>query len=131
MLFVESSLTFGVTTWGGNVTQSDRNRIDRVITRSGNLIGRKQDSLDMTHDNRTLRKLDSIFEDATHPLRAELDSLRSSRSSRLRAPSVKTNRYKNSFVPHAVRMYNSVNDRNGKRKCVSLSDDVPVCKRRR
>ena len=51
--FVESSLTFGVTTWGGNVTQSDRNRIDRVITRSGKLIGRKQDCLDMTHDNTT------------------------------------------------------------------------------
>ena len=129
--FVESSLTFGVTAWGGNVTQSDRHRIDRVISRSGKLVGRKLDSLETTHDNKTLRKVVRIFEDETHPLRVELDTLKSSRSSRLRAPSVKTNRYKNSFVPHAVRMYNRVNDRNSKRKCVSVSDDVPACKRRR
>ena len=108
-------MTFGVTAWGGNVTQSDRHRIDR----SGKLVGRKLDNLEKTHDNKTLRKVVSIFDDNTHPLRVELDTLKSSRSSRLRAPTVKTNRYKNSFVPHAVRMYNSVNDRNSKRKCES------------
>ena len=104
--FVESSLTFGVTAWGGNVTQSDRHRIDRVISRSGKLVGRKLDSLETTHDNKTLRKVVRIFEDETHPLRVELDTLKSSRSSRLRAPSVKTNRYQNSFIPSALCLSN-------------------------
>ena len=85
-----------------------------MISRSGKFVGQKLDSLETTHDNKTLGKVVHIFDDETHPLRVELDTLKSSRSSR--APSVKTNTYTNSIVPHAVRMYNCVNDRNSKRK---------------
>ena len=127
--FVSSSLTFGVTAWGGNVSQNDRNRIDKTILRAGRPIGRKQDNLETIHDTMTLRKLERIFNDETHPLRCELDSLKSAVSSRLRAPCSRTNRYKNSFVPHAVRMHNRVNGRNRKRKCEIES--APNNKRRR
>ena len=64
--FVSSSLTFGLTAWGGNVSQNDRNRIDKTILRAGRLIGRKQDNLETIHDTRTLRKLERIFNDETH-----------------------------------------------------------------
>ena len=79
------------------------------------MVGRKQDSLETTYNNRTLRKIEGIFDDATNPLWAELDSLKSSRSSRLRTQ-VKTYTYRDSFVAHSVRMYNSVHDRSSKRK---------------
>ena len=53
--FEESIFMFGITTLGGNVTQSNENRLDRVISRYLKVVGQKQDNLETTHDSRSLQ----------------------------------------------------------------------------
>ena len=100
-------LTFGVTCWGGNITQGDKDRIDRLIRKAGRVIGRNQDTLTDAYNDRLYKKVTNIFDDDTHPLRQEFDRLLIERSGRLRTPKARTVRYQKSFLPKSVHIFNS------------------------
>ena len=104
-------LTFGVTCWGGNITQGDKDRVDRLIRKAGRVIGRNQDTLTDAYNDRLYKKVTNIFDDDTHPLRQEFDRLLIERSGRLRTPKVRTVRYQKSFMPKAVQIFNSHHNR--------------------
>ena len=104
-------LTFGLTSWGGNLTKFDSGRVDRVIRRAGKIIGKPQDTFDTLYDRRVACKLTTINKDNTHPLWAEFDCLRIVRSGRFRIPKARTSRFLNSYVPSAVRSFNNKHHR--------------------
>uniref|UniRef100_A0A8C4FB33 RRM domain-containing protein n=1 Tax=Dicentrarchus labrax TaxID=13489 RepID=A0A8C4FB33_DICLA len=65
------------------------------------------DSLVTVAERRTLDKLLDIIDNASHPLHTVLSNQRSLFSERLLLPKCRTNTLKNSFVPHAITLYNS------------------------
>ena len=75
------------------------------------MIGETQESLTDKTEKRVYKKLTGIFDDDSHPLRAEFDSLVIARSGRLRLPTVKTGRYLKSFIPNAVKIFKIFNSR--------------------
>ncbi len=77
----------------------------------------KLDSLVTVAEKRTLDKLLDIMDDASRPLHTVIINQRSSFSERLLVPKCRTNRLKNSFVPHAIKLYNSsLGGRRGNRR---------------
>ena len=102
-----SVLTFGVVSWGGNITQGDRNKIERLVRKGGRVVGEgTTDTLTDIYDRHVHRKVNQIFNDDTHPLRGNFDSLIIERSGRLRTPKARTVRYQKSFVCKAVGVFN-------------------------
>ena len=51
-----SVLTFGGTCWGGNITQGDKDKIDRLIRKGGRVVGKTQDSLTDMYNDRLYKK---------------------------------------------------------------------------
>ena len=103
---VGSILTFGLTCWGGNLTKSDRKRMDRVISKAEKLVGKSLDNLEIIYNKRVLTKVKAIMQDDTHPLKPDFERVNVSGSGRLQLPKCKTNRYKNSFFPVAIKKHN-------------------------
>ena len=102
-----SVLTFGVTCWGGNITQRDKDKLDRIIRKAGRVIGSNQDTFTDIYNDRLIRKVTSIFDDDSHPLRQEFDKLLIGRSGRLRTPRVRTTRFQKAFLCKAVHVFNT------------------------
>ena len=56
-LTILSVLTFGLTCWGGNLRKQDTSRINKLIKKAREIIGKTQESI-KTHDHkRSLKKL--------------------------------------------------------------------------
>ena len=69
-------------------------------------VGKPLDSFKTLHEKRLYRKLMQILNDPTHPMRHYFDSGRSNRSGRFLLPRTNTNRYKASFLPSALSVFN-------------------------
>ena len=110
---IGSVLSFGLTCWGGNMTQQDRNRLDKNIKKAGGVVGRSQENIDATYTRLVTDRLQTILSDETHPLRCEFDSRRTDRSDRFRLPRTRTTRYQQSFIPTAIRTHNKQAGRHG------------------
>ena len=108
---IRSVLTFGSVCWGGNISQRDKDRLEKLIKRVSGIVGQRQDSFDHLNDKQLIDKFHIILTDDAHPLRHDFDSRRISRSGRFRAPQGKTNRYQQSFVPRAIRTCNRRTER--------------------
>ena len=110
-LFYSSSilsiLSFGIVSWGSCISRVDKTRLDRVIRKAGRVIGSEQDDIDTLTDNRIGKKITKIQNDATHPLFSDFDRAYSDRSGRYRLPRMRTDRYRNSFVPDSLKKLNS------------------------
>ena len=104
---VASVLFYAVVCWGGSSKKRDSARLDRLVRRAGSVVGTELDSLVTVAERRTLDKLLSILDNAHHPLHNTFIRQRSVFSGRLLSQSCSTNRLKNSFVPLAIRLYNS------------------------
>ena len=106
-----SVLTFGLTCFWGNMNQCDKNKMNKIIKKAGGVIGKKLDTMDILIDGRTHKKMKSILSEDSHPLRHDFDIHKIVRSGRFRIPKSKTNRYLNSFIPSAIRIFNKRNGR--------------------
>ena len=95
-------------------TKFDERRIDRIIKKAGGLIGKAktQDTCDTLYKRRVSKTLTDIIDDASHPLHDGIVCQKIVRSGRFRIPRVKTERYKNSFVPSALKLFNNAHGRN-------------------
>ena len=81
--------------------------MERIIQKASYLIGIHQESLKDMVDRKVYTKLTNLFNDESHPLRQEFDSLIIARSGRLRLPKFNTETYLKSCVPNAVKIFNS------------------------
>ena len=69
-------------------------------------VGKPLESFKTLHEKRLYRKLMQILNDPTHPMKHYFDSRRSNRSGRFLLPRTNTNRYKGSFLPSALSVFN-------------------------
>ena len=97
---------FGSVCWGGNISKLDRGRLEKIvkkkIKKEGHVVGNPRDSFKTLHEKRLYRKLRQILNDPTHPMRHYFDS----RRGRFLLPRTNTNRYKASFLPSALSVFN-------------------------
>ena len=103
---ISSVLTFGVVCWGGSITDRDKARLDKIMTKAGQVTGQRQKTFDEEYETRLLAKATRIDRDLTHPFATEFTLRRIERSGRLRQPKCKTKRYEDSFIPQGVTALN-------------------------
>ncbi|TWW56008.1 hypothetical protein D4764_09G0010580 [Takifugu flavidus] len=104
---VASVLSYAVVCWRGSATKADLSRLEKLIRRASSVVGMKLKPLATVAERRTIDKLRSIMDNDRHPLHTVIHSQRSLISQRLRLPRFRTNRLGNSFVPRAIRLFNS------------------------
>ncbi|KAI4885165.1 hypothetical protein NFI96_024172 [Prochilodus magdalenae] len=104
---VASCVFYAVVCWGGSIKKRDKMRLDKLVRRAGSVVGVELDSVVKVAERRTLHKLLSIMDDDGHPLHTIIMDRRSKFSGRLLSHSCSTDRLRRSFVPRAIRLYNS------------------------
>ncbi|XP_054642346.1 alpha-1,3-mannosyl-glycoprotein 4-beta-N-acetylglucosaminyltransferase A isoform X3 [Dunckerocampus dactyliophorus] len=104
---VASAIFYAVGCWRGGSTDRDRSRINRLIRRASSVLDGPLDSVEEVGERRMLAKLTSIMDNTSHPLHDTVGSLSSSFSRRLLHPRCKKERFRRSFIPTAVRLYNT------------------------
>ena len=100
---VESILSFSLTTWYGKLTKKDKYKLGKIVKKSKKM-GIKSKSLDELYQESTLKQVEKIMLDVRHPLHNFYVYLRSGR--RLAVPQLRTDRYKKSFVPSSILLFN-------------------------
>ena len=101
-----SIIMFGSVCWGGNISILDGGRLEKIVKKAGHAVGKPLDSFKTLHEKRLYRKLMQILNDPTHPMRHYSDSRRRNRSGIFLLPRTNTNRYKVSFLPSVLSVFN-------------------------
>ena len=104
--FVESVLCFSITIWYKVLSVKDKAKLKKIVKRASKLKATTK-SLDKLYDDNTLAYVQKIMKDDTHPLHGCYKFLRSGK--RLALPIIRTTRYKNSFIPSSIKLYNYIN----------------------
>ncbi|CAM4584620.1 unnamed protein product [Leuciscus chuanchicus] len=103
---VASAIFYGVVCWGSSISTADRKRLDKLIRKASSVLGIPLDTVQEVGERRMVAKLSSLLQNASHPLYVTITSLSSSFSHRLIHPKCLKERYRRSFLPAAVRLYN-------------------------
>ena len=104
---IESILCFSITTWYGNISCQNKNKFKKIVRISCKL-GADVTVLQDLYNRYTLDQMKKIMKDEKHPLNNRYIFLRSGR--RLALPKIKTTRYKNSFIPSSIKLYNHLHN---------------------
>ena len=104
---VASALFFAVACWGEGVRTADKNRLDKLIRKASSVVGDAQQTVQKVAEARTLNKLGTIMTNPAHPLHSRKMINSGTFSQRLIAPMCKSERYRKSFIPAAIRFYNA------------------------
>ena len=102
---IESVLCFSITVWYGGLTGKSKHKLEK-ITKSGRKLGADVVSLSELYEKSMLQIIEKIMSDVSHPLHGNYVFLRSNR--RLAVPVLRTSRFKNSFVPKSIKLYNHI-----------------------
>lgn len=103
---VSSVIFYAVVCWGSRVKTADANRLDKFIRRAGSVLGVELQFLAEVSEQRMLRKLLNIF-NKPHPLHATLDIYCRTFGCRLRPQRCSIECHRNSFLPVAIKLFNS------------------------
>ncbi|KAK0134631.1 RNA-directed DNA polymerase from mobile element jockey [Merluccius polli] len=103
---VASAIFFAAVCWGSSIRASDTNRLDKIIKKAGSVLGLRLESFESVVERRTLKKLFSIIDNNQHPLHTVVRQ-RSTFSHRLLQLCCRRDRYRKSFLPHAITLYNN------------------------
>ncbi|KAK7945276.1 hypothetical protein WMY93_001004 [Mugilogobius chulae] len=103
---VASAILYGVVCWSSSITERERKKLDKVIKKSSSVLGCPLDSVREVGDRRVLARFTSMLDHESHPLQDALSALESSFSDRLIHPRCVKERFRRSFLPAAVRLYN-------------------------
>ena len=101
---VESVILCNCLVWFGGCRQKDLKPLERIARRGGKIIGEVRDLTHICND-KILQKANEILGNENHVLNPFYQYLRSGR--RLEAIKCRTERYRKSFVPLSVRMFNN------------------------
>ena len=101
---IQSVLTFSFICWFGNISQKDKNNLQRIVNISSKVSGVTQSTLTALYERLAVNKATKILADDTHILHGEYILLPSSR--RFRTTTCKTNRKRLSFIPMSIRLLN-------------------------
>ena len=92
---IESAMFYDVVCWGSCTTDKNCRRLDKLVKKAGSVVRRRLDPLSAVVEKRMRRKLYSVLENNKHPLHSILAGQRT------------TERFRRSFVPIAIRFFNS------------------------
>lgn len=98
---IESALTYCISVWFASCSAADRRALQRVISTTQKIIGDSLPSLEQLFNLCCLSRAANILKDPSHPGHHLFVQLPSGR--RFRSIASRTNRFKNSFYPRAVR----------------------------
>lgn len=104
---VSSAVFFGVFCWGSGITVRDRNRLDKLIRKCVSVMGGRVDSVDELVEKRMRCLMRSILSNIKHPLHGTLAAQRSRHSDRLLSLCCRTERFRRSFIPAGIRLFNT------------------------
>ena len=97
-------MTFCCVVWFHVLQVSDRKKIERVTKNAAKIIGCELNAVQDILEDTMCVKFEYIKDDITHPLNS---SIVANQSGRVRQIATKTNRFRNSFLPCAIRSFNS------------------------
>ena len=103
---IQSVLTFNLICTYGLLSQQSKKKFDRVKKNAQRIIGLILPSLDIEFETKMVAKLSTAMKDPTHPL---FNCFVFNRSGiRLRPPQTKSLRFRQSFVPNSIHLFNSL-----------------------
>lgn len=100
---VASALFLAVVCWGGGNTVQDKKRLNKLVRRACSVLDSTLDSTEAAGERRLFAKLASIMDNISHLPYETVQSLSSTFSSR----PCRKECYCRSFIPSAVRLYNT------------------------
>ncbi|KAJ8047183.1 hypothetical protein HOLleu_06114 [Holothuria leucospilota] len=103
---LSSVWTYCLICWAGNTDKSHIKVLDDIIKRVGRILGENLPSVYTVYLKHAGVKLQSIWNDSSHPLYDQLSSRIIKRSGRLRSLVSHTNRYQSSFIGTAIAIHN-------------------------
>ena len=103
---VASATFFAVVCWGGGIGSGGASKMNKLVRKASSVVGMKLDCVEAVTERRMRGKLQAIMDNPSHPLYAELRQLRSTFSHRLSQPRA-SKRLGGSFIPSAIRLYNT------------------------
>ena len=98
---VQSLISFCVCIWGGNANHKDISKICSVAKQASKITGIRQLTFDAVLTTFTEKKIIRICNDENHPLFSQI--IFSNRSGRIILMRTRTERYKRSFLPRAIK----------------------------
>ncbi len=104
---VVSVLFYAAVCWGGSIKHKDARRLEKLVKRAGsdwNQVGFTGGCV----ERYTQKKVEAILNYSDHPLHNIFMDRRNSGSGRLISLHCRTERYRRSFIPTAIRLYNSL-----------------------
>ena len=102
---VESVIMFNLVTYWSNLNNSQKDKINTLQMRARRVTGTAMIPIEDQYDARCTNKTNLLLKDTKHPLHSQYVFMRS--GIRLRLPSCRCSRYRNSFVPNSISLYNS------------------------
>lgn len=104
---IQNIFTFDIIFFYGLLSNESKKEIDKVVKSAGRICGNKAlfPSISVIFSDFVQRKTAKILNDPTHPLFFSYDFCPSGK--RIRMPRSKTNRFRFSFIPHSISIYNS------------------------
>ena len=98
---IEGVLLFCICCWAGNCREQDKGKFDRIIKKASKISGHDFCQMDELYKNTSIKKINTILKDPSHPLFTQIIR---SRSGRYIPPRTNKERYKRSFLPSAIRL---------------------------
>ena len=106
---IQSAMLYNQVCHFGNSKKADTERLDKVARAAAKIVGAETATPSTIYGSVAVKRLHRILSDAHHPLNHVLSSQVSRRASsqRLRCFRARTSRFRDSFLPTAVRLHNS------------------------
>ena len=89
----------------------DAKRLNKLVKKAGSVLGERPDSLETVMERCTNTKMQAIMNNISHPLHSILEAQKSKRKELFLSVQCKNNRFKNTFVPTAIRLFNEMASR--------------------
>ena len=102
---IQSVLTFSIICFFGSMPKKHRAELERVRKAAERIIGSSLPTLSSIYEGNLLNKINKIKKDNSHPFNKLTVFNRS--GIRLHVPITRTSRFRNSFIPEAIHLYNS------------------------
>ena len=108
---VAGAFFFAAICWGSNIQARDSKKLNKLIRKAGSVLGTALEPLEVVVERRMLQKLMTIMDNEAHPLHSLLLEQRSVFSGRFIQLRCNKERYRKSYLPSAISLYNKSHTR--------------------
>ena len=104
---MESILCFCLIAYGGNITIKDENKIDSIIKKVQKVTNVPLHTIKELYSMLVKKKINQINKKSDHPMKKEIRYSERENSNLVLYPKIRTERYRRSFIPSALRSLNN------------------------